>query len=109
MARWSGKIGFSDGEEETAPSVFCEKITERQYYGDVLDFGRQTQSSDQINDDIQVGNQLSIVCDPYATANLYNMRYATFMGQKWKVSSVKVTYPRLTLTLGGLWHGNSET
>ena len=34
--RWSGVIGFADTSEE-APSVYVEHITERRYYGDVVD------------------------------------------------------------------------
>ena len=41
--RYCGKLGFADEVEETAPSVFTEKMTERTYYGDVLEFGRQMQ------------------------------------------------------------------
>lgn len=103
--KYSGKLGFADEVEETAPSVFTEKMTERQYFGDVLEFGRQMQLADKVNPDITVGNQLSIVADPFARDHLYKLRYATFMGQKWQVSSVKVQYPRLILTLGGLWNG----
>lgn len=30
--------------------------------------------------------------------------YVTFMGAKWKISRVEVGYPRLILTIGGLYH-----
>ena len=91
----------------TAPSVFTEKMTERTYYGDVLEFGRQMQMGDKVNPDITVGNQLSILADPFANDHLYDLRYAVFMGQKWQVTGVKVQYPRLILTLGGLWNGST--
>lgn len=106
--KYSGKLGFADVTEETAPSVFTEKITERTYYGDVLEFGRQMQTGDTVNPDITVGNQLSIVADPFARDHLYTLRYATFMGQKWQVTGVKVQYPRLVLTLGGIWNGTTD-
>ena len=105
--RYSGKLGFADTTEETAPSVFTEKMVERPYYGDVLEFGRQMQMGDRVNPEITVGNQLSIVADPFAQEHLYNLRYAVFMGQKWQVSGVKVQYPRLLLTLGGIWNGST--
>ena len=104
--KWSGKIGFADTRED-APSVYVEHITERRYYGDVAEFGRQMQGGDQINEDVTVGNQLSVLGDPFAQSNLYAMRYATFMGQRWKITGVKVQYPRLILTLGGLWNGST--
>ena len=105
--KWSGKIGFAEDTKETAPSVFAERIVERSYYGDVLELGRQMQGSDQINEDVTVGNSLSVVADPFAQNNLYAMRYATFCGQRWKITNVKVQYPRVVLTLGGIWNGNT--
>lgn len=105
--KWSGKIGFAQDTEESAPSVFVERIVERSYYGDVLEFGRLMQGGDKINEDVTVGNQLSVVADPFAQSNLYAMRYATFCGQHWKITNVKVQYPRLVLTLGGIWNGST--
>ena len=105
--KWSGKIGFAEDTGETAPSVFAERIAERSYYGDVLELGRQMQGSDQINEDVTVGNSLSVVADPFAQNNLYAMRYVTFCGQRWKITNVKVQYPRVVLTLGGIWNGNT--
>ena len=32
------------------------------------------------------------------------MRYVEFMGAKWKISSVEVQYPRLILTVGGVYN-----
>ena len=47
---------------------------------------------------------LRIVADPFARENFHKMRYVTFMGAKWKISRVEVGYPRLILTIGGLYH-----
>lgn len=68
--RYCGKLGFADEVEETAPSVFTEKMTERTYYGDVLEFGRQMQVGDKVNPDITVGNQLSVLADPLQRPSL---------------------------------------
>lgn len=105
MAKWAGVIGFVDDTTEAAPSVYREKIVERQYYGDVLKNNRRLVAADKVNDDISVQNQLSIVADAYAMNHFYSMKYATFCGAKWKVTDVQVEHPRLTLTLGGLWNG----
>ncbi len=104
--KWSGKIGFAQ-TVETAPSVYTEKITERSYFGEVLEFARRMEDGGQVNGDITLGNQLSILGDPFVQTNLYAMRYATFMGQRWKVTGVKVLHPRMILTLGGIWNGST--
>ena len=102
MAKWFGKIGYAE-TEEISPGVWKEQIVEREYYGDLVRNTRRLQTADKINDDIIVSNELSIVSDPYANQNFHAIRYVEFMGSKWKVSLVEVSYPRLILTLGGLY------
>ena len=104
MAKFYGAIGYAK-TVETMPGVWTEQITERDYYGDVIRNSRRLQSSDKVNDDISISNQISVVADPYAINNFHSMRYAEFMGTKWKISDVEVQYPRLLLTLGGLYNG----
>lgn len=104
MAKFFGEIGFAE-YVETAPGVLSEQITERSYYGDLLRNTRRLQAADQVNDNINVSNEISIIADPYANEHFYAMRYVKFMGAKWKVSNVEVQYPRLNLTLGGLYNG----
>lgn len=104
MAKFYGKIGYAS-TVETKPGVYEEQIVERYYYGDLIRNTRRLQSADQVNDDINISNEISIVADPYATNNFHTMRYAVFMGTKWKISNVEVSYPRLILTLGGVYNG----
>ena len=104
MAKYYGSVGYEDTVENDS-GIFKETITEREYYGDVVRNNRRLENSGEINDSINVNNQISIVADPYATQNFWKIRYATFMGQKWKVKEVTVEFPRLILTLGGLYNG----
>lgn len=104
MAKFYGKIGFAD-PVETSPGVWTEKIVERNYFGDIIRNTRRLQSSDQLNDDINISNEISIVADPYANQNFHSMRYVEFMGAKWKITNVEVRYPRLILTVGGVYNG----
>lgn len=104
MAKYFGKIGFAV-TREGAPGVHDETIVERDYYGDLNRNSRRLQSSDKVNDDLIVSNELSIVADPYANENFHAIRYATFMGAKWKVTNAEVQFPRLILTLGGVYNG----
>lgn len=105
MAKWYGRIGYAE-LEEIEPGVWDEQITEREYFGDSIRNTRLLQNSGNINDNINVGNQISIVADPYAVQNFHAMRYVEYMESKWKVSTVEVQYPRLILTIGGLYNGN---
>ena len=104
MAKWFGKIGYAV-TKETSPGVYTEDITERTYSGDVLRNNRRLQSSGGVNDDINVAVEISIVADPFAYENYHAIRYVEFMGTKWKASSAEPRYPRLIMTLGGVYNG----
>ena len=104
MPKFCGNIGYAISKE-TTPGVWIEDIFERQYFGDVYRNTRKLQSGNQVNDSIDISNEISILSDPFANENFHSMRYVTYMGAKWKVSSVEVRYPRLILTVGGLYNG----
>lgn len=102
MAKYFGKVGYSI-TTETAPSVWEEEITEKEYYGDVLQFSKRNQSAQQVNDNIEITNRISILADPFAIENFLFMKYITWLGHKWKITSVDVEYPRLVLSIGGVY------
>lgn len=104
MAKYYGQIGFAESVE-SAPGVHVEKIVERNYYGELVRNSRRLQSANQLNDNINISNEISIVADPYADKNFHMMRYIEFMGTKWKIDNVEVQPPRLILTVGGVWNG----
>lgn len=104
MTKWYGLIGYAE-TVEIEPGIYEEQITERSYYGDLVRNTRKLQNSGSVNDDINISNQISIVADPYARDHFYSMRYIEFCGAKWKVSDIEVQYPRLILTIGGLYNG----
>lgn len=103
MAKFYGSIGYAE-TVETSQGIWEEVITECTYVGDVIRNTRRLQSSDNLNDDINVSNEISIVADAFANQNFFSIRYAEFMGARWKVSNVEVKHPRLILTLGGLYN-----
>ncbi len=103
MAKFYGNIGFAE-LKETAPGLWEEQITERPYYGDLTRNLRRLQSASKVNDDVNISNEISIVADPFANENFHAMRYVEFMGTKWKIESVEVQYPRLILSIGGLYN-----
>lgn len=103
MAKFYGSIGYAE-TIETSPGVWKEQITKREYFGELVRNTRKLQSADQVNDNININNEVSIIADPYAISNFHSMRYAEFMGTKWKISNVEVKYPRLILTLGGVYN-----
>lgn len=104
MARFQGKVGFGVSEEG-APGVWADVITERPYYGDVVRNSRFLRDGENLNQDLSVGNSISIVADAYVNENFHAIRYVEWMGGLWTVSTVEVQAPRLLLTLGEVYNG----
>ena len=103
MAKFCGVIGYII-TRETEPGIYVEEIVENEYYGDVIRNTRRLREAAKVNDDINISNQISIVADPFANNNFHAMRYIMFMGAKWKIIEVEVQYPRLILSIGGLYN-----
>lgn len=104
MARFRGIIGFVT-TVETAPGVHQEQPVERTYVGDVLQNSRRLQTTDSANDSIVISNRISIVADRYARENFHAIRYAEFMGARWKVETAESLPPRIIINLGGVYNG----
>ena len=103
MTKFYGEIGYVE-TTETEPGVWVENIIKRNYYGDLIRNTRSLVSSGNVNDNINISNEISILADPYANEHFHSMRYVEFMGTKWKITNVEVKYPRLILTIGGLYN-----
>lgn len=105
MAKFYGSVGYAE-TVETSPGVWMDQITERKYSGDIeRNTSKWTTSSDSTNDDLNISNQISIIADPFAYQKFHSMKYIEFMGTRWKITSVEVKYPRLILTIGGVYNG----
>ena len=106
--KFYGNIGFALTEGDAETGVYKEKITDKMYSGDILQFTKRRNSGEHINDGLQINCQISILCyDPWFHDHVSQIRYAEYMGSKWIVESIDPTkYPSVVLTLGGLYHGD---
>ena len=85
--RYHGKIGFLTESQETAPGVWNEG------------------TSDSTNDNLIIKNRLEIVADPFVYSHIGSILYAEVNGTKWRVKDIEDAYPRLILSLGGVYNG----
>lgn len=106
MAKFYGVIGYAE-TVETRPSIWQETVIERPYYGDIVRNVRRLEGGENVNDDITINNSISIVADPYAREHFFAIRYVKWMGTAWKVTNVEVLSPRLLLTIGGVYNGQT--
>ena len=107
MSKWFGKIGYAI-TGETEPGVWEDTIVTRDCYGDLISDKYRRQSSGNVNDDINLTSVISIIADPFAYENCSHMAYAEIMGARWKITDIDVHPPRLNLTIGGVYNGNTD-
>lgn len=108
------KTGCTVGFEQTSeldpinkPGVYTENIVEKRYIAEILkNQDSLRNSTEQVNADISLSNRFSIVADPYAKTNFSTIRYLTFMGTQWRVSNVEVAFPRLIISVGGIYNAH---
>lgn len=102
--KFCGKIGYAI-TQETTPGVCKEIISEKTYRGNVIKNMSQWQTGDELNDDINISSNISILADAFAYQHFSEIKYVEFMGAKWKVKTATPERPRIILTLGGIYNG----
>ena len=102
MAKYHGMIGFIV-MEQTKPGVFKPSTIEREYYGEILRKSVRLQVAENVNDNTKINHQISIISDAFANDHFDCIRYVMWMGKAWKVNSIDIDYPRLTLTIGDIY------
>lgn len=108
MAKYYGVVGFVKTEERDIPSVYEESVVRRHYRGDILQNQKRWEhSSEQVNDNLNISNRISIVADSFAMESLHAMKFVEFMGVAWNITGVEIAPPRIILTIGGVYHGDT--
>ncbi len=109
MAKFYGEVGYGESQENPPGSgVWVDEVTEVHYYGDVIRNVRKLvegEMPNDLNNDITLGNSISIVADEYANRHFFLIKYVRWMGELWTVSNVEVRSPRLILSLGSVYNG----
>lgn len=106
MARFFGAVGYGDPVEDPPGSgVFDDRVTEKEYYGDIIRNTRSLEQGDHVNANIVVGNSISVLADEHATQFFHKIKYVRWEGVYWTVTNVEVRAPRLILSLGEVYNG----
>lgn len=108
MAKYHGAIGFATSVEEQN-DVWVERIVEKKYKGDLTRTSSTADASDSVVSDIRISNEFSIVSDQFAEEHFYAIRYLTYAGVRWAVTSVELKRPRLIIRTGGVYNGPTPT
>ena len=104
--KWIGKVGFAQTVNDDG--IWSDSIVVKKYTGELLKKRYDFQGSGEVNDNITINHQLSVLADKFMSDNFQCIKYVEVMNAKWKVKSVEVQYPRLILSLGGVWNGETD-
>ena len=106
MARFCGKVGFVQVAEQRPGIYLPGDPIERTYHGDAITRRvRLDNNRDSTNKDFVLSEEIRIVADKFAKENIGYMRYVVQHGFKWEIVSATFEYPRINLTLGGIYNG----
>ena len=105
--KYHGIIGYDlSAEDPEEPGVWRPNFVEQPSTGDVLNMSTRWQpANNSTNDNIVLSKTINIMMDPFVSENFSKIKYAEYMGTKWRVESVTPNYPRISLTLGGVYNG----
>ena len=108
MAKFYGLIGYVE-LKETEPGIWEEsEPIERPYSGEMNRNFVRRENTNNVNDNININNEISIVSDSYADEHFFAIRYVKFnvpnIPKAWEVTNVTINYPRLILSIGGIYN-----
>ena len=105
MAKVRVVVGYGE-QVDKGNGVWADEITERSYTGDLKRTASSLREGENLNKELSLSNSISIVADAYANEHFFAIRYVTWAGSDWVVTSVDATTrPRLVLQLGGVYSG----
>ena len=105
--RVSSVLGVNMGQVEDPqhPGVFSDSMKEIPVTGLLLREGQYpNRSVEGTATNVALQNRISIVMDSRIEKHIFNIRWATFEGVKFAVTSIEVKRPRIVLTLGGVYN-----
>ena len=104
MSKYVGLIGFVHNEE-IEPGIYEDIVIEKKYRGDITKNYQKFAVGNTISGEVQITNQFSILGNKFAFDHVSDIRYLEWRGNRWVVDSIDIEYPRLILTVGGLYNG----
>lgn len=111
MAKFIGFIGYLE-TKDNGNGIFIPITVEREANGDLLNNNtKRDPSTDSINDDLRLNHTVSVIMDDYAMENFEKIKYVKFLMPRisglWNVTDIKVNWPRMNLSVGGIYNGTA--
>jgi len=102
--KYSGKLGIVV-EEETSPGVWEDRITEQEVLGDMKTLTETHASEDGIHPKVSSTRSVSVGALGIGPRDNSMIKYATYAGKRWTLSSIVDEPPNIRLYFGEEYHG----
>lgn len=108
--KFAGMLGFvKTVQNPNDDSLYTTETTEKKVYGEVLRDMRNNEKNTQVNDNFTISNQFSIVANNFCYHNFQYIKYLTYLGVKWRVTSVETLHrPRLIISVNGVYNDPND-
>lgn len=105
MGKFRAKIGYAI-PTEVKKGVWQDVIEERYHRGDILHDQHRWDSSNEVNDDLNISNRFSFVADNFMQEHRTQMKYLVFDNTRWKIHNIDLgSSPRIVITVSGVYNG----
>lgn len=101
--RWAGKVGYAH-QEETSPGNWEDVITEVDAKGILLQTTEPLDSGDSVLPRYRTTTSVSILANGRRVPSS-GIRYITWDGERWQVSTVVRQPPRFVIYIGEVYRG----
>ena len=104
MDKYVGKIGYCTVlPNATHDTTYEENFIEEPCTGEIHRIKSNFNNGSSVNSDVKITMEISFLADGFARLHFDDIRYITYMGKRWRVESVDPSWPRMTLSIGGLF------
>lgn len=104
MSKQYLKFGFAETVDK-GYGVYKEVVTEKFLFCQIIRNSKRYSQGEKINDNIELGNEFSVILDPWMKENFSKIRYVSYMGTRWRINNAEINYPRINFSLGGVYNG----
>lgn len=110
MAKFTATLVVISDYQDDGTGIFTPQKKEFSVGGDLLQQYVKTDSSEKINDDLNVSNRFSIIASPSLisfisdsnTNSTISSMYLRYFGVNLKITNIQITPPRIIFTTGGI-------
>ena len=107
MSKFIGYIGYAQ-DVEVKPDVWQERIIEKPVRGEFIRRTDRPTNAGNINTDVILSNEISIIDNGYSKDHLGRMVYVKWRGTAWRITSLTYSFPRINIAFGGIYNGDAH-